>query len=295
MPQYDPNVSIPVNGPVGRTLLVDSGASPAGGFGTISEALTVARPGDTIFVQPGTYDENITVSTDYITIVGAQVGRYGWPDIAPTTGVALTVTGQGFTAKRLRLVSDDSDVVIQRGNGFKYEDCVFDSGTGLAATEGLLRLEGDEDDDGKTASEGLVKGCLLRGASGVGIIFQAADPPGNGVGSSDCEIRDCKFQSSLDGTAGIDLVTQDADTGPSLYSVKNLLVVGCHFCDKNKTAYIDFTTANAGAAADQTGTVQDCYFATDAITTTNIAIVGTGVTVVGCYDTVGVQDGSGLD
>lgn len=287
MPQYDPNVSIPVNGAVGRTLLVDAGAAPAGGFGTIQEAVDIARPGDTIFVQPGTYDENVTVDTDYITIIGAQVGRYGWPDLAASTGVALTVNGQGFVCKRVRITSADSDCVRHVGNGFRYQDCVFD-GDGQAATEGLVRLKGHDTDDSKTASEGLFKDCLFRGnALGVGVIFDTAEPT-VGVGSTDVQILDCHFVGNAQ-----DLTTQDS--GPGTYSVQRLLVKGCTFEDKNKTNYIDFTTANGGAASDQNGTIQDCYFATDAITTTNIAIVGTGFTVVGCYDTVGVQDGSGLD
>jgi len=283
-----------VGGAAGRTLLVGPSENYVG-YASIAAALIDATEGDVIFVQPGTYAEALTVSKNYITIIGAQLGGYGRPDIAPTTGVALTVTGQGFVAKNCRFVSEDSDVVIQRANGFKYIGCVFDSGTGLAATEGLLRLQGDSTTNKKTASEGLIEDCLFRGASGVGAIFQPGEPPTNGVGSSDCTFRNCRFVSSLDGTAGKDIVTQDSVAGGSTYSVKNLLLHRCAFEDKNKSVYVDLTTANGGAASDQKGSIQDCYFATDAITTTNIAMVGTGFTLVGCYDTVGVQDGSGLD
>lgn len=290
------DISLPINLGVGRTLVVGTTQKADGGFGTIQAAVNLAQPGDTIHVQPGTYDETVTVSRDYITIVGAQKGRYGWPDLAPTTGVALIVTGQGFVAKNIRFVSNDSDVVQQQANGFKYIECVFDSGTGLAATEGLLLLKGNTTDTSKTASEGLIKDCLFRrdGAAGKGIIMAGAETP-NGVGSSDNMIVNCRFQTALGGTAGTDIITADNSTVNATYSVKNLTVVGCWFADKNKTNYIDLTTANGGAASDQTGTIMDCYFATDSITTTNIAMVGTGFTLLGCYDTVGVQDGSGLD
>lgn len=265
-------------------LLVD----PVNGqYATIQAAVNAARPGDTIYVQPGTYDENVVVETDYITIVGGQRGRYGWPDLVATTGVALTVDAQGFVARNLRISSGDTDCVRVIGNGYKFEDCVFD-GDGQAATEGLVRLKGHDTDDSKTASEGEFKNCLFRGnALGVGIIFDTAEAA-VGVGETDVSVVGCHFVGNAQ-----DLTTQD--TGPGTYSVQRALIKGCTFEDKNKTNYIDFTTANGGAASDQTGTIMDCYFATDAITTTNIAIVGTGFTVVGCYDTVGVQDGSGLD
>src|SRR6185503_6148022 len=129
---------------------------------SIQAAVNAARPGQVIFVQPGTYDENVVVATDYVTIVGGQKGRYGWPDLVATTGVALTVTGQGFVAKNLRISSGDTDCVRQEGNGFLYENCVFD-GDGQAATEGLVRLKGHDTDDSKTASEGMFKDCLFRG------------------------------------------------------------------------------------------------------------------------------------
>lgn len=289
----------------GKAIYVDAdtpagagadGVSKATAFATIQAGVNDAVEGDVILVYPGTYAESVTVATDYVTIVGAIAGRYGWPDVAPTTGTALTVTAQGFAAARCRFVSDDSDSVIQRGNGFIYYRCVFDSGTGLAATEGLLRLQGLSTSNKKTASEGLVEDCHFRGASGVGVIFQAGEPPTNGVGSSDCTLRGCRFVSSLDGTAGVDLVTQDSVAAGSTYSVKNLLVENCTFEDKNKATYIDFTTANAGAASDQKGTIQGCRFADDAfVAGTDLKIVGTGFTVVGCFLTTGALDGSGLD
>lgn len=275
----------------GPNLVVDRVYGP---YATIQAAVNAARPGQTVFVQPGTYAENVVVATDYISIVGGQKGRFGWPDIAPVTGVALTVTGQGFKAFNCRFVSNESDSVVQRGNGAVYERCVFDSGTGLAATEGLLRLQPSATVTQKTASECRFTSCLFRGASGVGVIFQSGEAP-NTVGSTDCLFEDCLFVSSLDGTAGVDMVTQDNSTVNGVYSVKNLAVKECIFQDKNKATYLDFTTANGGAATDQSGTFARNGFASDTMTTTKIKAVGTAFTFMGNYDTVGVFDGSGLD
>lgn len=258
------------------------GQSRGTAFPTLQAAIDVAQEHDVIFVFPGSYDENLLVTTDYLTIVGVQTG-YGRPDVVPATGVALTVRAQGFNAVRCRFVSTDGDCVLLEGNGFLFDDCVFDEdGTATAG----IRFKGNATDDSLTASEGVVSNCLFRGPA-AGCIFDTAEPA-VGVGSTDNKIVGCKF---VDCTQ--DLVT--ADTGPGTYSVQRLVVDRCTFADKNKVNYVDFTTSNGGAASDQTGTIVDCYFATDSITTTNVAVVGTGFTVVGCYDTVGVQDGSGLD
>lgn len=273
--------SAPVNQGSGHTLYVG-----LGGHATIQAAINEAAEGETIFVQPGSYDENLTVTTDYLTIVGAQVGGYGRPDIVPETGVALTVTAQGFVCRKLRFASQDGDsCVIQRGNGFKYDDCVFDDASD-AGKAGLDLLPSDTDDS-FTASEGSVSNCLFRGSANA-ILFDTGDAPAVGVGSTDNLIVACKFKGNT-----LDLAT--ADAGGAVYSVQFLEVKDCVFADKNKATYLDFTTTNGGAAGDQSGTVDGCYFATDTITTTKIKAVGTAFTFVGNYSTVGVFDGSGLD
>lgn len=289
---YGIDTPIPINGVgSGRTLLVGPTQGGPGGFGTIAAAVAAAQSGDVIYVQPGEYVENITISRDYITIVGAQLGGYGRPDIvAEAGGAALTVEGQGFVCKRCRFVTEDTDAVIQRGNGFVYDDCVFDGGNSEAVTEGLLRFKGKADDDSYTASEGIVKNCLFRGSAGFAIAFDTGDAPGNGVGSTHNVIKDCRF---IDNT-GADL--QTLDTGTGTHSVQDTIIDGCLFAEpKNKATWIDFTTANGGAASDQTGMISNCYFNDDTVDTTAVAIVGTGFGVVGCHSMDGEFDGSGLD
>src|SRR5581483_8236045 len=87
------------------------------------------------------------------------------------------------------------------------------------------------------------------------------------------------------------------DQGGGVYSIKNGYIGPRNtFADKNKACYIDFTTTNGGAAADQTGTIEGNFFCCDAIVAnTQVKIVGTGFTFPGNFDTVGVVDGSGLD
>lgn len=265
----------------------NDGSSPSQPVATISRALAIAKAGATIFVAFGTYDENLVVNTDYITIVGSTYAGYGRPDVAPSSGVALTVNAQGFRTFHCRYVAA-SDVVKQRGNGFHYEGCVFD-GDGNGAGTALMWLIPSDTDDSYTASEGTVKGNLFRGSGGTALKFDTGAAPAVGVGSTDNVIVGNVFRDNT----GVDIVTADAGTGT--YSVQKVLIATNHFMDKNKATYIDLTTTNGGAAGDQSGAVNDNFFASDTMTTTKIKAVGTAFTFTRNAITTGIFDGSGLD
>lgn len=265
------------------------GKTKASAFLTIASAITAADANDVIFVYAGTYAENLTVSDNYITLVGVQTG-YGRPDIAPASGVALTVTGQGFSCSRCRFVSIGStDGVKQNGNGFTYDDCVFDgdSQTGSAA---LVRLVGHATSTSKTASEGVISNCLFRNAVTKSLVFDSAPVAASGVGSTDNRIVGCKFtQNTL-----LDIETAKTGAGAD-YSVKFLQVESCSFADKNKATYIDITTNADGAAGNQSGTLLNCNFASDTMTTTVVKMVGTAFTATGINITTGIKDMSAID
>src|SRR6266404_6864472 len=57
-----------VNGSDGQT-----GTSPSSAFASIEQALDVAGDGtgDTIYVAPGSYTENLVVDKDFISIIGS--------------------------------------------------------------------------------------------------------------------------------------------------------------------------------------------------------------------------------
>jgi nitrous oxidase accessory protein NosD len=245
--------------------------------------------GDTIFVFPGTYAENVVVDKDYLSIIGAVFAGYARPDIVPATGYPLVVNAQGFMAKRLRMAGTLFDCAAQHGNGFLYEDCVFD-GDGSGGTCGLRLVPAQVGADitHYTASEGVVRGNLFRGCA-TGLIFDTAAAP-VGVGSTDNLIVGNRFYSNTE-----DIATFDTGVAGT-YSVQLADIIGNYFADKNKTVYIDLTTNKAGAAGVQTGTIMDNTFAADAITAGNqVKMVGTGFTFAGNLTTVGVKDGSGLD
>jgi len=278
-----------VNGADGQT-----GTDPTNALKTIGRALTLANSGtgDTIFVAPGSYTELVVVTKDYISIIGSIQGGYERPDIGGAVGVALTVTGQGFVMRNCRVfATGNADAVIQTGNGFEYSNCVFD-GAAAQAAKALLRLLPSSTLTALTASEGQIFNNYFRGApaAAFAIIFDDGAAP-VAVGSTDNWIYGNRFSQN----AGVDIATADSGGVGTLYSVQFVVIQGNLFEDKNKATYLDFTTANGGAASDQSGTVAGNGFATDTMTTTKIKAVGTAFTFPGNYDNVGIFDGSVLD
>lgn len=270
-----------------------TGTNPAQAYKTIGRALGSAKSGraDVIFIYPGSYAENLVITQDYLTMVGATGNGYGRPDVVPAAGLALNVNAQGFKAYGIRFAAPaaDTDTVRVQGNGFIFDFDVFDGDAAQGDAKCLVRLKGTATDDGKTSSEGFITDSLFRGSGGIGLCFDTGDAPGNGVGSTDDWILHNRFYANDQA----DIAT--ADTGGGTYSVTTSNIFANSFETKNKTVYIDLTTSNGGAASAQTGVINGNWFGSDTITTTNVAMVGTGFTFTGNYYTVGIKDGSGLD
>jgi len=69
VPEYDlptPDDAEPVEAWTGNTIVVPQN------FGTIQEAVDAAAPGDMVFIEPGVYNEAVTVKTPSLTIRGAD-------------------------------------------------------------------------------------------------------------------------------------------------------------------------------------------------------------------------------
>lgn len=280
------------DGNSGTTPGTGTGGQTSGALRTLTRALALC-PEDsqsTIFVlaSDAGSTENVVVTKDFVSIIGCAISGYGRPDVTPASGIPLTVNANGVVIKHMRFAAaDNSDCVVQQGNGFLYDDCVFD-GNGAQVLKGCVRLLPSNILTGQTASEGLINGCYFRGTAGIGALIM--DTSNLNGGSTDNRIVGCRFsQNTL-----ADIVT--AKTGAATtYSVKFCLIQGNWFMDKNKATYIDITTNEDGVAGNQSGTVAQNGFASDTMTTTKIKAVGTAFTFMGNYDTVGIFDGSGLD
>ncbi len=266
-----------------------SGTSPEDAFGTIQGAVDRAIAGDTIMVFSGSYDETVTITANYISIIGAQLGGYGRPDLAPAAGVALIVSGQGFTTRHMRFVSADSDSVQWHGNGGAAIDCVFDGAAGQAATEANLRLVGATDSS-HSASENLFLDCLFRGStSGAGIIFQYALAAAGGAAVTDNQIINCRFYAN-----GVDLLSATNTNGGGAGIFLNLLVTGCQFLTVGASyVYMDMDQGAAGDLAVNSCLISNNWFADEALISAQIDITGqANAMFVGNYDAAGLVNGS---
>jgi hypothetical protein len=143
-----------------------SGTNPADAFRTLGKAVSIARPGDTIYVGAGTYPESLVLSlagtaADPIALVadtsGATTGDAGTVTIdagGTQFGVKLdgssNVTLRGFTLRsaieagiwasgarsstigidRCTIYGCASGIVVEGGDGFSIESCVISNQSG---------------------------------------------------------------------------------------------------------------------------------------------------------------------
>jgi hypothetical protein len=264
-------------------------------FTAIQDAINACSDdaGATVFVFPGSYDENLVIPAglNYLSLIGAQIPGYARPDIVPSTGIALSnAASQGLVLQHLRFAGTDADVVVQRGNGFLFDDCVFDGDAGMAATEAALRLVPSDTDDSFSASEGIIQRSLFRGTSvGAGIIMQHAIAAGGGEGTSDNQILGCRFYDN-----GVDLLSAVAASGGGAGIYLRLLCAG-NFFMQNGAAYV-YANLSAGVAGDlaaNSGLFCNNWFADDALIAAQFNIAGQPkVFFSGNYAAPGLVDGS---
>lgn len=271
--------------PRGVTLYVDNsaptanddndGTDPNYPLVTITEALSkcTSGQGDIIKVMPGSYEENLVVSKDYVTIEGVLEGGYARPDIEGDAGVALTVHAQGFVARHVRIAADAGQIgVIQQGNGFLFDDCVVD-GDGAQC----VQLLPDLDDDTYSASEGVIQGSLIRGGT-IGIEFKNPGPGvEGGIGPTDVVVQGNRFYNQT--TNAI----KDVDTaGSNDTTFADCLVAGNFFMEVGAAfVYITLT-----AGGNNTGLIGGNIFA-DADILAAQMVLPAGVIQAGNFDTAG--------
>lgn len=248
---------------------------------SIGAAIARAVSGDVILVAstPNSYNENLHVTTNFLTIIGYAPSGFGRPDVTSATGAALIVHAQGFVASHIRFVGTlvGGIGVQQSGNGFLYTDCVFESTSNIG-----FRFFPDSADDRFTASEGKVLDCLIRDCAGGGMSFENPGPVA-GVGCTDNVVAGCRFY----GNTGHDIF--DVYTaGGNNQTFSRSVIEQCQFASHNATNYINLS---AGTAND--GLISENYFAfttAGGLTTTQITL-GNNIAFSGNCDAVGVVDG----
>ncbi len=265
-----------VDGTNGRDA--NSGLSNSEPFATIQHAIDSAQSGDTILVTPASYVENLSVTKDYISIVGQSPSGYARPDVVPAAGAALIVHAQGFSCSHVRFAGAGVGGigVQQMGNGFIFEDCVFESDSNIG-----FRFFPDAQDAAFTASEGKVLNCLIRDCAGGGMSFENPGAPA-GVGCTDNLIAGCRFYDNT----GPDIF--DVQAG-SLYTIQTTVFTGNQFASKNKAVYIDLSSG----ASTNSGLISNNFFAfsTAGGLTTGQIVLGNAIVFSGNLDAVGIVDG----
>ena len=254
------------------------GVTKATGFTTIAAALTAASADDTIFVYPGTYAENLSVTKDNITLVAPRTwGNSKRVIVEPASGVALTLTQvKRFAARGIRFSGVSGVGCLSDGEGSLFVDCDFASDT----SHGIKFLA--ETDTDFTGSGTHFERCLFRGCGGAGIQVAAGTGVALGLQATNVNVRDCQFYENTDD----DVNDSGGDGTNTFYS--QWCIENCKFMTRNKTTYLDL---NGGSGSTEL-VVANCYFAVDAgLTSTHVQLPAGGVAVA-LYDAAGIVNTS---
>jgi len=118
------SVTVPVvsSSATGKTLVVDKD----GEFQTIQKAVDSAKAGDTVFILPGTYEENITVSKA-ITLAGSSKDDVIVVGLEDNTAAIYIRSTSGVTIKGLTIRHSGPAIQISRST-VEIDDCVLMGG-----------------------------------------------------------------------------------------------------------------------------------------------------------------------
>lgn len=248
-----------------------NGRTWANAVATIAAAQTLCTSGrgDTIVIAPHTSAyAAVDITKDYITIdAKVRDSGYARPDI---TG-AMVITGQGFVMRHARHLGG---ILTIRSNGFYILDCMLEAD----ASDAVL-LQGSSTDDGLSASEGKIIGCMIRD-SARGIRFKNAGGA-SGIGPSHVMVMGNVFTN----ITGEDVLDEDV-AGSNDNCFWQCVVDENDHLDQNKAAYITLTAGGAN-----TGKVGGRFNVNTALTSTHVA-VASGIDVVRAFDANGLVDTS---
>jgi hypothetical protein len=229
--------------PFGKIRIVPDGT-------TIQAAVDDASPGDVIYIEPGTYAENVVIATAGLTLVG--LGSRGQPWVNPATGVGLQVSevddvvivnlgiaGEGAAAAALRLTSTSES---------RFYGCKFEGNANI-----LVLVEGTA---GAQCSNLMFFDCEFAW----GLVGMEFDNSLFGY-PTQILVRDCWFH---------EVTTAHMRINPAAGGVLDLWVEGCKFMNTEGAAEpTDYILIDR---AGDTGMFSNCYFAAATITAAQMTI-----------------------
>jgi len=254
-----------------------SGRSPTTPLKTVTQALALVVDDDTVFVNPGVYNESVVVGHELsgITLVGLGVVEIKGQNIQD----ALLSDSSRLKIKNIKFTGPTIMAGVRStGDYFLAENCIFSGGaTGLVLTEGTSGDIASNSKDGGTAPR--IIDCEVSNAVN-GILIQATD---NGV-IDNILVKDCSFFNCT--TASIN------ETGGTAASrFRGLRVIGCDFgAGDNAAGSFPTTWINLGGSDSNTGFVKGCSFLKDN-TVVGINVVGTKLLWVGNFHPSGLSAG----
>ncbi|MEW2491290.1 right-handed parallel beta-helix repeat-containing protein [Streptomyces sp. NPDC048411] len=252
------------------------GPDSADGLSTIGEALARARSGAVLSVLPGTYPENLTITTP-VTIVAAQAR--GTVEIAPRRGTALTLKADAVMLTDLVLRGRDEELpvvdaprgqvamdgceiaasswtaLLARNSGsLALRDCRVTNGTGAGV---VVTSPADSSVESSTlehlGTTGVVigeqgrvtvRGCTIRDARGNGVLAN-----GDAQGS----VEECDI-SSTDQPA---VALEGRSTTSVLRTVLHDTSTGLHITSESRTVFEDVRVTNTSGVGIAVGKGSD--------------------------------------
>ncbi|MGW3496376.1 right-handed parallel beta-helix repeat-containing protein [Streptomyces sp. NPDC001020] len=252
------------------------GPDSADGLSTIGEALARARSGAVLSILPGTYPENLTITTP-VTIVAAQAR--GTVEIAPRRGTALTLKADAVMLTDLVLRGRDEELpvvdaprgqvamdgceiaasswtaLLARNSGsLAMRDCRVTNGAGAAV---VVTSPADSSVESSTlehlGTTGVVigeqgritvRGCTIRDARGNGVLAN---------GEAQGSIEECDI-SSTDKPA---VALEGRSTTSVLRTVVHDTTTGVHITSESRTLLEDVRVTNTSGIGIAVGTGSD--------------------------------------
>ena len=168
-----PSRSAPTEAPrpvVVQPRMLRVGAMAGTDAGTITEAMAVARPGDTVMVEPGIYRESITLR-EGVTVVsvrrrGAELRR-PLDFSGPWTAVVVNDIGSG-SIRGFRIIGSDTEA-LQVGVYVKDAFATLEDLEVTGAQDSAIQIAG--------VSAPVVHGCVLRQNGGFGLQIRDFSAP----------------------------------------------------------------------------------------------------------------------
>ncbi len=240
--------------------------------------------GETIFVYPGTYVENLTLAKSNVAMHAAiQRGNANFVEVAPTTGIALDVRAGAlsFVCSGMRFVGTSAAAVWLAADGASFDFCDFTSDT----SHGLV-FKGQTVEAANTGSGAQISRCLFRECGGNGI--QVGGASGKSFFATNVNIYDSQFY--LNAATG-DIKDQAEAGGQTYFS--QWCIRGNMFMTRNKAVYLGMS----GGSGTSECLICGNFFANDTSATdldaTKIALP-TGAVFAGNYTATGIFDGHAL-